>query len=304
MSDPTVPEEAAAEAATAAFVTHRNLLFTVAYEILGSAVDAEDVLQETWLRWVQVDLEEVREPRAYLARIATRQALNRLRSLERRREDYVGQWLPEPLLTAPDVAEDVVLADSVSMALMVVLESLSATERAVFVLHETFGFSHPEIAEAVDRSPAAVRQIVHRAREHVESRRPHRRPDPEEARRVLDAFALSIETGDVQALMDVLAPDVVVLADGGGLRQAVPNAVRGAEKVARLFLGGMRKTGGTLVARPTLINGHPALEITLDGELDGIFSARIQEGRIAGIYYMRNPEKLSHLTDTVPLARR
>lgn len=298
MSDP------ASGAATDAFVTHRTLLFTVAYEMLGSAVDAEDVLQETWLRWVEVDLKTVREPRAYLVRIATRQALNRLRSLERRKEDYVGQWLPEPLLTSPDVAEDVVLADSVSMALMVVLESLSPAERAVFVLHETFGFSHPEIAEAVDRSPAAVRQIAHRAREHVESRRPRHRPDPAEGRRVLDAFTLSIETGDVQSLMDVLAPDVVVLADGGGIRQAVPNAIRGAEKVARLFLGGMSKAGGVLAARPTVINGHPALAITLDDELDGIFSAQLQEGRIVGIYYMRNPEKLSHLSSAVPLALR
>jgi RNA polymerase sigma-70 factor (TIGR02957 family) len=291
-------------AATDAFLTHRNLLFTVAYEILGSAVDAEDVLQETWLRWAEVDLEEVREPRAYLVRIATRQALNRMRSLARRKEDYVGQWLPEPLLTSPDVAEDVVLADSVSMALMVVLESLSPTERAVFVLHESFGFSHPEIAEAVDRSPAAVRQIAHRAREHVGARRPHHRPDPAEARRALDAFTLSIETGDVQSLMDVLAPDVVVLADGGGIRQAVPNAVRGAEKVARLFLGGMRKAGGGLAAHPTTINGHPALAITLDDELDGIFSVRVEEGRIAGIYYVRNPEKHSHLSSAVTLALR
>lgn len=291
-------------AATGAFVTHRNLLFTVAYEILGSAVDAEDVLQETWLRWVEVDLEQVREPRAYLVRIVTRQALNRLRSLQRRKEEYTGQWLPEPLLTAPDVAEDVVLADSVSMALMVVLESLSPAERAVFVLHETFGFSHPEIAEALERSPAAVRQIAHRAREYVEARRPLHRPDPAESRRVLEAFTLAIDTGDVQALMDVLAPDVVVLADGGGIAQAVPNAVRGAETVSRLFLGGMRKAGGDLTALPTVVNGHPALAIMRDGELDGIFSARIQEGRIAGIYYMRNPEKLSHLSEAIPLTRR
>lgn len=305
MSD--LPDGAATPAdgaATVAFVAHRNLLFTIAYEILGSAVDAEDVLQETWLRWMEVEHEQVRAPRAYLVRIATRQALNRVRSLERRREEYTGQWLPEPLLTSPDVAEDVILADSVSMALMVVLETLSPVERAVFVLHETFGFSHPEIAEALDRTPAAVRQLAHRARGHVESRRPLHRPDPAETRRVLAAFTLSIETGDVQALMDVLAPDVVVLADGGGIKQAVPNPVRGAEKVSRLFLGGMRKVGGGLAARPTVVNGHPALAILLDDELDGIFSTRIEEGRIAGIYYMRNPEKLSHLSEAIPLTRR
>lgn len=296
--------DAVPRSATDAFVTHRNLLFTVSYEILGSAADAEDVLQESWLRWAEVDLDEVREPRAYLVRIATRQALNRLRSLERRKEDYVGQWLPEPLLTAPDVAEDVVLADSVSMALMVVLESLSPTERAVFVLRETFGFSHPEIAEAVDRSPAAVRQIAHRAREHVAARRPHHRADAAEARRTLDAFTRSIETGDVQALMDVLAPDVVVLADGGGIKQAVPNAVRGADRVARLFLGGMQKAPGTLTARPTVVNGHPALAIHLDGELDGVFSAQVRDGRIAEIYYVRNPEKLSRLSSATVLTAR
>lgn len=296
--------ESAHGTATDAFVAHRNLLFTVAYEILGSAADAEDVLQETWLRWAEVDLAQVRSPRAYLVRIATRQALNRLRSLERRKEDYVGQWLPEPLLTSPDVAEDAVLADSVSMALMVVLESLSATERAVFVLHETFGFSHPEIARAVDRSPAAVRQIAHRAREHVAARRPHHRPEAEETRRVLEAFTRSVETGDVQSLMDVLAPDVVVVADGGGVKQAVPNPVRGAEKVARLFLGGMRKAGGHLAAHPAVLNAHPALTITLDGELDGTFCAHVQDGRITGIYYVRNPHKLSRLEAAVDLARR
>src|ERR1700733_12098157 len=158
--------------ATAAFVAHRNLLFTVAYEMLGSAADAEDVLQETWLRWAGVDLGAVRDQRAYLVRITTRQALSRLRTLRRRKESYVGPWLPEPLLTAPGVAEDVELADSVSMAMLLVLETLAPTERAVFVLREVFGLEYDEIAEAVDKSPAAVRQIAHRARTHVAARRP------------------------------------------------------------------------------------------------------------------------------------
>jgi len=297
-----VPEESVSEA-TDAFVAHRNLLFTVAYEILGSATDAEDVLQETWLRWVGVDLDEVRDHRAYLVRITTRQSLNRLRTLQRRKEEYVGQWLPEPLLTSPDVAEDVLLAESVSMALMVVLEALSPTERAVFVLRETFGFGYDEIADAVEKSPDAVRQIAHRARTHVKERRPHRPATPAETRTALAAFKRSIETGDVQALMDVLAPDVVVLADGGGVKQAVPNPVRGAEKVARLFVGGMRKAGGVLAADHTVVNGHPALVVTMDGELDGIFTARVQDGRIAGIYYVRNPHKLGRVDEEVPLTR-
>src|ERR1700742_983744 len=158
--------------ATEAFVAHRNLLFTVAYELLGSAADAEDVLQETWLRWVGVSLDDVRDQRAYLVRITTRQALSRLRTLGRRRETYVGSWLPEPLLTAPDVAEDVELAESVSMAMLLVLETLTPTERAVFVLREVFDLAYDEIAEAVGKNVVTVRQIAHRARSHVASRRP------------------------------------------------------------------------------------------------------------------------------------
>lgn len=170
-----------ADPATEAFVAHRNLLFTVAYELLGSAADAEDVLQETWLRWSGVDLSEVRDRRAYLVRITTRQALTRLRTLGRRKESYVGPWLPEPLLTAPDVAEDVELADSLSMAMLLVLETLAPTERAVFVLREVFAVEYEEIAEAVGKSQAAVRQIAHRARAHVAARRPA--PPPPRPRR-------------------------------------------------------------------------------------------------------------------------
>jgi RNA polymerase sigma-70 factor (ECF subfamily) len=154
------------------FVAHRSLLFTVAYELLGSAADAEDVLQESWLRWADVDQALVRDPRAYLVRTVTRQALNRLRTLSRSREEYVGEWLPEPLLTSPDVAEDVELAESVSIAMLTVLETLAPTERAVFVLREVFEMPYEEIAEAVGKSVGAVRQIARRAREHVAARRP------------------------------------------------------------------------------------------------------------------------------------
>src|SRR6476659_7621475 len=223
------------QAATAAFLAHRNLLFTAAYELLGSAVDAEDVLQETWLRWVDVDHDTVRDERAYLVRITTRQALGRLRTLGRRKESYVGPWLPEPLLTTPDVAEDVALADSVSMAMLLVLETLTPTERAVFLLRDVFALEYDEIAEAVDKTPAAVRQIAHRARSHVTARRPRGVVSAAETKDALGAFQRAIETGDLQSLVDVLAPDVVLLSDGGGVKQALLRPIAGAKRVARLL---------------------------------------------------------------------
>ncbi|TCN38247.1 RNA polymerase sigma-70 factor (ECF subfamily) [Kribbella orskensis] len=284
-----------ADPATEAFVAHRNLLFTVAYEILGSAADAEDVLQETWLRWVKVDLDQVRDQRAYLIRITTRQSLNRLRTLQRRREAYVGPWLPEPLLTAPDAAEDVELAESVSMAMMLVLETLSPTERAVFVLREAFDVSYGEIAAAVDKSPAAVRQIAHRARAHVDARRPRKVVSWSEGKAVLEAFQRAVEASDLQGLLDVLAPDVVAVSDGGGLKLNALQPIVGVEKVIRMFVGSMQKIGGTLTTEPTVINGSPALLFSFDGELDGVVALRIEDNRVTGIYYVRNPEKLSRL---------
>lgn len=213
-------DDHAMDGATETFVAHRNLLFTVAYEMLGSAADAEDVLQETWLRWVEVDLEQVRDQRAYLVRITTRQALNRLRTMSRRKESYVGPWLPEPLLTTPDVAQDVELAESVSMAVMLVLETLSPTERAVFVLREVFDVGYDEIAAAVDKTPAAVRQIAHRARRHVDARRPRKVVSQSQTRAALESFLQALEGGDLQGLLDVLAPEVVYLGDGGGVKHA------------------------------------------------------------------------------------
>ncbi|HEX4289094.1 MAG TPA: RNA polymerase sigma-70 factor [Trebonia sp.] len=289
--------------ATEAFVAHRNLLFTVAYEILGSAADAEDVLQETWLRWAGVDLGGVRDFRAYLVRITARQALARLRALGRRKESYVGSWLPEPLLTAPDVADDVELAESVSMAMMLVLETLPPTERAVFVLREVFALEYDEIAEAVDKNPAAVRQIAHRARDHVAARRPRGVVSPAEARQALDAFRRAAETGDLQGLIDILAPDVVLLGDGGGVKQAVPRPVVGADKVARLLAVGLGRLPSTALLRPAQVNGYPALILWIDGELDSVFALRIDDGLITGLYSVRNPEKLSHMERETALRR-
>ncbi|MFE0760592.1 RNA polymerase sigma-70 factor [Streptomyces smyrnaeus] len=294
----------ATEPVTETFLAHRNLLFTVAYEVLGSAADAEDVLQETWLQWAKADRVQVRDQRAFLVRITTRQALNRLRAIRRHREAYVGPWLPEPLITAPDVAEDVELAESVSMALMLVLETLSPTERAVFVLREVFDIGYDEIAAAVDKSPAAVRQIAHRARRHVDARRPRQMVSSNEGQAVLESFRRAVETGDPQALLDVLAPEVVLMSDGGGLKHAAQRPVTGAERVARMFAGGIGKVEGTFTTEPTLVNGHPALLVRMGGEIDGVMAISVEKGLITGLYYVRNPEKLSHVTSATPLTLR
>ncbi len=291
------------DTATDTFVAHRNLLFTIAYEMLGSAADAEDVLQETWLRWSGVDLAIVENQRAYLVRITTRQALGRLRTLGRRKESYVGSWLPEPLLTTPDVAEDVELADSVSMAMMLVLETLTPTERAVFVLREVFDLDYDEIAAAVDKTPAAVRQIAHRARNHVAARRPRGTTSAAQTREALAAFQRATETGDLQGLLDLLAPDVVLLGDGGGVKQAVPRPIVGADKVARLLTAGLSKIAALGSLEPAQVNGFPALIFRSEGEIDTVFALRIDDGLITGLYAVRNPAKLSHMAQETALRR-
>ncbi|GGZ02368.1 RNA polymerase sigma24 factor [Streptomyces olivaceoviridis] len=294
----------AGEPATEAFVEYRNLLFTVAYEMLGSAADAEDVLQETWLRWVEVDLAQVRDRRAYLVRITTRQALNRLRALKRRREAYVGQWLPEPVLTAPDVAEDVELAEGLSMAMMVVLDRLSPTERAVFVLREVFDVDYAEIAGALGKSPAAVHQIAHRARRHVEAGRPRTVVPPGATRAALESFRRALETGDPQDLLDVLAPRIVLVSDGGGLKRAALRPIVGAESVLRFCFGGSHRDRGTITCDPAVVNGGPALVVRLDGELDGVMAVRVEDAGVTGPYYVRNPEKLTRIASETTLTLR
>ncbi len=285
--------------ATETFVGLRNLLFTVAYEMLGSAADAEDVVQETWLRWAGVDHETVRDPRAFLVRITTRQALTRLRTLRRRKESYVGPWLPEPLLTSPDVAEDVELADSVSTAMLLVLETLTPTERAVFVLREVFAVDYDEIAEAVDKTPVAVRQVAHRARAHVAARRPRVDVTATVTRETLQAFQRAVETGDVQGLLDVMAPGVVLTADGGGVVQAARVPVVGAAKVARF----LKKIPASVTLHPAEVNGRPALILRMDGVLDTVIGVRVEDGRIAEFHAVRNPAKLSHMDGETALTR-
>jgi len=284
-----------------AFARHRSLLFTVAYEMLGSASDAEDVVQETWLRWANVDHAVVRDPRAYLVRIVTRQALNRLRSLARRREEYVGEWLPEPLMTGPDVAADVELAESVSIAMLTVLETLAPAERAVFLLREVFETSYDEIAETVGKSPAAVRQIAHRAREHVAARRPRMPVSTAEQQEVVDRFLAAIRHGDLQGLLDVLAPDVVAVADGGGFVAAARRPIEGAERVAGFLVAGARTAGFEVKA--VWLNGSPGVRIEIGGELYAAASLSVENGRITRVYAIANPHKLARLDGSAALTR-
>lgn len=284
------------------FTALRPLLFTIAYEILGSATESDDVLQESYLRWADVDLDSVTDTKAYLAQLVTRQSLNALRATARRREEYVGPWLPEPVLVQ-DASADVVLAESVSMAMMVVLETLTPDERAIFVLREVFGFSHDEIAAAVGRSTPAVRQMAHRAREHVHARRKRFQPvDASVSEQLTAQFFATAATGDVAALIELLAPDVVWTADSDGKVSAARRPVHGADKVARLVLGLMRVAGESPDARIDLAmyNNAPALVLYLGDHLEGVITVEITDGVISHFYAMRNPEKLS--TILVPRA--
>jgi len=281
------------------FVAHRSLLFTVAYEMLGSAADAEDVLQESWLRWAGVDRSQVRDPRSYLVRVVTRQALNRLRALSRSREDYVGEWLPEPLLTSPDVAEDVELAESVSIAMLTVLETLGPAERAVFVLREVFEMPYGEIAAAIGKSAAAVRQIARRAREHVAARRPRMQVSRSEQQAVVERFLAALRNGRLQELMEVMAPDVVLIADGGGIAAAVLAPIHGAERVAALLARASRLV---FTSTTVWLNGAPAGRLEVAGEPTAV-SLVVEDGLVTRVYLIRNPRKLTRLDEPADLAR-
>ncbi|MFB8230762.1 RNA polymerase sigma-70 factor [Cellulosimicrobium sp. NPDC055967] len=282
--------------ALAPFAVHRRLLFTVAYEMTGSAADAEDVVQEAWLRWSSADRSDVLDPRAYLVRVTTRLALDRLRTLRTRRETYVGSWLPDPLLTMPDAALQVERAEDVSMALLVVLETLSPLERAVFVLREVFDVPYDEIAEGLDRSPAAVRQTAHRAREHVRARRPRFTPPDDAQRAAVERFMAACATGDTTALVEVLAPDVVVVSDGGGKARAALRPVMGADKVARMLVGLSAKPETTAMAfEPAFVNGALGGVWTRDGVPAMAASVEYDGERVVRVLLFRNPERLAGL---------
>ena len=286
--------------------THlRPLLFTIAYEILGSTTETDDVLQESYLRWAEVDLTTVRDTKSYLAKLVTRQALNALRADARRREEYVGPWLPEPLLLdEQDPSADVVLAESVSMAMLVLLESLSPDERAVFVLREVFGFDYDEIASAVGKSVAAVRQIAHRAREHVQARRKRFEPvDRKQSEEITAQFFAAAASGDVQTLVSMLAPDAVWIADSGGKVSAARRPVVGADKVARALAGLARIGLPDMRIQLTTCNSAPAVMIYSGDRLDIVITVEVTDGKISKFYAIRNPDKLAAATVAREISR-
>lgn len=292
--------------ATRVFNEHRGLLFAVSYRILGSVVDAEDVVQEAWLRWTNARPSRVADPRAFLVRVSTRLALDRLRRAKARRESYAGPWLPEPVLTGGDVAEDVALAESVSMAMLVVLETLSPLERAVFVLREAFGMPHAEIAEVLGRKEEAVRQLARRARDHVRERRPRFDADRAEQQRVTERFLEATTSGDLKALMRVLAPGVTLVADGGGRALAPRRPVRGAQKVARFLLSVATEErtarflesigaepGAGIRVQPARVNGGPGIVISSGGRPVTALVLGVSNGVVQAIHLVVNPEKLA-----------
>lgn len=290
----------ATDTVTDVFEEHRPVLMGVAYRMLGRVADAEDVVQESWLRWSAADHSQVREPRAYLVRVTTRLAIDRLRHVQSRRESYVGQWLPEPLVTdygptVPDTAEQAVLADTVSIAVLVVLESLSPLERAVFVLREAFGFPFSEIALTLDRGESAVRQLAARARKHVDEGRPRYTVDPGERRDLTERFLAAATSGDLDGLMSLLAPGVRLVGDSGGKAKAPLRVIERADKVGRFLGGAARKgvpAGAELEARFLEINGASSLLFLVDGKPHSLFQLDVVDGHITSVYIIRNPDKL------------
>ncbi|MFF2993049.1 RNA polymerase sigma-70 factor [Streptomyces sp. NPDC057950] len=288
------------DTATEVFEEHRSVLMGVAYRMLGRVADAEDVVQEAWLRWSGADRSEVREPRGYLVRVTTRLAIDRLRQVQSRNEAYVGPWLPEPYVTdfgdaVADTAERAVLADSVSLAVLVVLESLSPLERAVFVLREAFGFPYAEIAAVLDRGEPAVRQLAGRARKHVGERRPRYEVDPAERRDLTERFLAAAAEGDLAGLMSLLAPDVRLVGDSGGLSKAPLRVIETADKVGRFLLGAARKGAADLSFRLLELNGGAAVLALSGDKPDSVFQLDVVDGRIECVYIVRNPEKLVSL---------
>ncbi|SFN57751.1 RNA polymerase sigma-70 factor [Nocardia asteroides NBRC 15531] len=278
------------------FLEHRRLLFSTAYRMLGTVTDAEDILQDAWLKWHGTDHAAVAHPKAYLVRTVTNLALNRLTSAQVTRERYVGPWLPEPVLTSPDIAEDTALADTVSTAMLVVLETLTPVERAVFLLREVFGYTHAEIAAALDRTEASVRQIAHRAKNHVQSRRPRFDTDKAARAHITDQFMAACAGGDLNALMDLLAPDVTCWSDGGGVVTAARRPLHGPDHVARWILGVLAKPASAgIELSGAEINGELGALASIAGNPGAAFTYDLVDGRIHNLRFQVNPGKLTGL---------
>jgi RNA polymerase sigma factor (sigma-70 family) len=285
-------------APTRDFTLHRDLLFSIAYDMLGSVADAEDVLQDTWLAWAKRSAAgpPVDNPRAYLVRIAIHQALARRSAIERRRETYLGPWLPEPLVESPAAAHET--AESVSFAMMVVLETLTPLERAVFVLGDVFGYPYTEIAEIIERTPASVRQVAHRAREHVQARRPRFPADPRLRERVTERFLAALLDGDLNAFLELLAPQVTVWTDGGGkARMAGLRGVHARDKVARMLAAGSFHPRPGIDAGYRRVNGDLAVILLSAGAPFAVLVLDIaaEDGAVTGVYAVTNPDKLAHV---------
>jgi RNA polymerase sigma-70 factor (ECF subfamily) len=284
----------------ATFDQYRSLLFSIAYRMLGSVADAEDMLQETFIRWQQAADDDIRSPRAFLVTIISRLCINQLQSARVQREEYVGQWLPEPLVTDPgsDPLGIIRVDESLSMAFLVLLERLTPIERAVFLLREVFEYEYSEIAAVVGQSEVNCRQILRRARQHVSAMRPRFEASTQKQNDLLQRFLEATGTGDMEGLIALLSNDVVLHSDGGGKAIAVPNLIHGADNVARGILGALRKLlPQTLVRRLARINGKPGLVSYLDGKPYSVFTLDAVDGRIRTIYILTNPEKLSHLPE-------
>ncbi|WP_214320617.1 RNA polymerase sigma-70 factor [Nonomuraea sediminis] len=295
------------------FEEHRSLLIGVAYRILGSVADAEDVVQEAWLRWSGVDEASVEDAKAYLIRVTSRLAIDRLRWAKSRRESYVGPWLPEPISLAPDVAEHAELADSVELALLVVLETLSPLERAVFVLREAFDLPFSEIAQVIGRGEAATRQLGKRAREHVQDKRARFQVDLGQRRQITERFMTAASDGDLDGLMELLSSEVTLVSDGGGKARSPLRALTGAINVTR-FLTSISTPDGIAKFMASIsvtdfadmsfavatVNDAPAIVLSVGGRVVAVMALDIKDGAIDTIYLLANPDKLSHLTPALP----
>ena len=287
-----------------AFDRHRKILFSIAYRMLGSVSDAEDMVQETFLRWQNVSGDEVRSPKAYLSTVVTRLCVDRLRATKTRREEYVGPWLPEPLLTEPDgagaVADAMVLDESLSMAFLVLLESLTPTQRAVFLMREVFDYDYPEISHTVGKSEDNCRQMAHRAREAVAARRPRFESSRKQEERLTQRFVEACSDGDMQGLIALLSEDIVLYSDGGGRVRAALNPIYGHEKVSRFLLGILGKTPPGFSTRMAWINGHPGVIGYVDGQPMSAVSVDAAESRIQAVRIVVNPEKLRNVPRLPP----